>query len=348
MDEKSIDKTLKQLDETLNKQRKFVLAKQKEKEVIMHIQEKQEKQENTQKINDAMGGNTDDELLLQKLEKIDRLEVAKLHKNDNDIDVQVDRDSKTMESGYKITDKVAEKVEKDSMKNKMFKDQKLLEKQQKYQQELEQKKMMRQFRNQKSNIKSLQKLEAFQKLQQLYQKGKDTSNSKSIKHIIGLAEDAKYDRGNTNVDSTYNSLYNPDFPVRKDVNLMNEADRPAVDDSVLRLTKLKLKDRFQLDMNFRNAALTNNGTLSLGSNLQGVPKYMMDDYLNLNKRRLEDPKLSPNTFTTPNNYYNGNIGNYYSLPIDTILQRDSKGMIAQNNLDYNYNNRFRNLQHSHY
>jgi hypothetical protein len=138
-----------------------------------------------------------------------------------------------------------------------------------------------------------------------------------------------------NVKPKPNVIYNPDIPVKSDIN----------NNSIREQRQIKLKDRYYVD-NLLTSQVKNNGTLSLGDTTSKYSKFgdidRSIDVNNLRRRNVENTK-----YTLPDDYYNGSYSAYYSIPrtVRKPIKRTVNSMTApimplssMNNL--NYKNQF--------
>lgn len=138
-----------------------------------------------------------------------------------------------------------------------------------------------------------------------------------------------------NVKPKPNVIYNPDIPVKSDVN----------NKSIREQRQIKLKDRYYVD-NLLTSQVKNTGTLSLGDTTSKYSKFgdidRSIDVNNLRRRNVENTK-----YTLPDDYYNGSYSAYYSIPrtVRKPIKRVVNSMTApimplnsMNNL--NYKNQF--------
>jgi hypothetical protein len=138
-----------------------------------------------------------------------------------------------------------------------------------------------------------------------------------------------------NVKPKPNVIYNPDIPVKSDVN----------NNSIREQRQIKLKDRYYVD-NLLTSQVKNTGTLSLGDTTSKYSKFgdidRNIDVNNLRRRNVENTK-----YTLPDDYFNGSYSAYYSIPrtVRKPINRAVNSMTApimpltsMNNL--NYKNQF--------
>ena len=138
-----------------------------------------------------------------------------------------------------------------------------------------------------------------------------------------------------NVIPKSNTLYNPDIPVKSDVN----------NDSIRKQRQIKLKDRYYVD-NLLTSQVKNNGTLSLGDSTSKYSKFgdidRSIDVNNLRRRNVQNTK-----YTLPDDYFNGSYSAYYSIPrtvrkpISRTVNSMSSPIIPLNSMNnLNYKNQF--------
>lgn len=136
------------------------------------------------------------------------------------------------------------------------------------------------------------------------------------------------------IPKSNNTIYNPDIPVKSDVN----------NDSIRKQRQLKLKDRYYTD-NLLTSQVKNNGTLSLGDATSKYSKFgdidRNIDVNNLRRRNVENTK-----YTLPNDYFNGSYSAYYSVPRTTRTPVNRNSSMSQpldpisNVNSLNYKNQF--------
>ena len=137
-----------------------------------------------------------------------------------------------------------------------------------------------------------------------------------------------------NVTPKSNILYNPDIPVKSDVN----------NDSIRKQRQIKLKDRYYAD-NLLTSQVKNNGTMSLGDSTSKFSKFgdidRSIDVNNLRRRNVEN-----NKYTMPDDYFNGSYSSYYSVPRTTRTPINRNSSMSQpldplgNMNTLNYKNQF--------
>ena len=139
-----------------------------------------------------------------------------------------------------------------------------------------------------------------------------------------------------NVTPKSNTLYNPDIPVKSDVN----------NDSIRKQRQIKLKDRYYAD-NLLTSQVKNNGTMSLGDSTSKFSKFgdidRSIDVNNLRRRNVEN-----NKYTMPDDFFNGSYSAYYSVPRTTRTPINRNSSMSQpldpisNMNTLNYKNQFSN------
>jgi hypothetical protein len=137
-----------------------------------------------------------------------------------------------------------------------------------------------------------------------------------------------------NVNPKSNTLYNPDIPVKSDVN----------NESIRKQRQIKLKDRYYTD-NLLSSQVKNNGTLSLGDATSKFSKFgdidRSIDVNNLRRRNVEN-----NKYTMPDDFFNGSYSAYYSVPRTTRTPVNRNSSMSQpldpigNVNTLNYKNQF--------
>lgn len=122
----------------------------------------------------------------------------------------------------------------------------------------------------------------------------------------------------------FSRLYNPDIPRLGDIDL-----KPIKD-----ISRVKVRDRYFIDMKLRNTVRNGDG-FTLGKNDSGqLGNFSLDAYLDSNRRMLLNPHNKH--MTTPDSRFTGNENNYYYIPADALVERNDRGLIIKNRLDYSY------------